>query len=98
MSRLLIVLVLAVPLGLAFSAYNARLYRRRNRRLDAILTALAAAPQGATATDLAETLGHSAYQFGAMYADLALLEQRGRIGYRKDADTNRMTWFLKGGL
>ena len=79
MPRLLIVLALAVPLGLAFSAYNARLYRRRNRRLDAILAALATMPGCGTASDLARVLGLSAYKTGTMYADLDLLERDGRV-------------------
>lgn len=79
MPRLLTVLAVAVPLGLAFSAYNARLYRRRNQRLDAILAALTTMPDGGTVTDLAYALGLSAYRTGAMYADLALLEKDGRV-------------------
>jgi hypothetical protein len=98
MPPVIVVGAIAVPLGLALSAYNARLYRNRQRRLDAILAALSAAGADLTASELAVELNLGAFKFGGVYVDLDLLERRGRVSHRWDAEAGRMFWSIRGGM
>jgi hypothetical protein len=76
MSALLFALAVAVPVGLTFAAAHASLYRRRMRRLEAILAVLATMPGGANTSVIADAVGCSV---PSLYPDLARLEQDGRV-------------------